>query len=308
MGRYTLRRLLQLIPVFLGTTFIIYVLVWGLSSDPFAGKCGQRPCPQSYITLMTQRYNLDDPLIVQYLKYLGQLLSGDFGRTYAGNEVSQLIADAAPISIRLAITAVFFEAVIGILAGVVSALRGRGFLDTLVLVSTLVLIALPIFVTGLVVRQVLGSDLGWIRTSVPTDATFLELAVPGLVLASVSTAFVARLTRTTMRENVRADFVRTAVAKGLTRRRVVWVHTLRNSLIPVVTFLGTDLGSLLGGAVVTEGVFNIRGLGGLVFQGIQRQDSTIVVGVVVLLVIFYLLANLLVDLLYAVLDPRIRYD
>lgn len=308
MGRYTLRRLLQLVPVFLGTTLIIYVLVWGLSSDPFAGKCGQRTCPASYIAVMTDRYNLDDPLLLQYVKYLGKLLTGDFGQTYAGNEVSGLIAGAAPISIRLALVAVAVEAVIGILAGVVSALRGRGFLDSLVLVSTLVLIALPIFVTGLVVRQVFGAELGWIRTSVPSDPTAFELLVPGLVLASTSMAFVARLTRTTMRENARADFVRTAVAKGLTRRRVVFVHTLRNSLIPVVTFLGTDLGTLMGGAVVTEGVFNIRGLGGLVFGGIQRQDSTIVVGVVVLLVIFYLLANLLVDLLYAVLDPRIRYD
>jgi oligopeptide transport system permease protein len=308
VGRYTLRRLLQLIPVFLGTTLIIYLLVWGLSSDPFAGKCGQRACPPSYVQVMTQRYDLDQPLLVRYVKYLGKLLSGDFGQTYAGNEVSTLIANAAPISIRLAIVAVLVEAVIGVLAGVVSALRGRGFADTLVLVSTLFLISLPIFVIGLVVRQVFGSELGWIRTSVPSDPTFAQLLVPGLVLASVSMAFVARLTRTSMIENFRADFVRTAVAKGLTRRRVIFVHTLRNSLIPVVTFLGTDLGTLMGGAVVTEGVFNIRGLGGLVFTGIQRQDSTIVVGVVALLVIFYLIVNLAVDLLYAVLDPRIRYD
>lgn len=308
MGRYTLRRLLQLIPVFLGTTFIIYWLVWGLSSDPFAGKCGQRECPPSYVQVMTQRYDLADPLPIRYVKYLGKLLSGDFGQTYAGNEVSELIANAAPVSVRLAIVAVVFEAVIGILAGVVSAVRGRGFVETLILVSTLFLISLPVFVTGLVVRQVFGSELGWIPTSVPSDPTFLDLAVPGLVLASLSMAFVARLTRTSMTENFRADYVRTAVAKGLTRRRVIFVHVLRTSLIPVITFLGTDLGTLMGGAVVTEGVFNIRGLGGLVYTGLQRQDSSQVVGVIALLVVFYLLANLVVDLLYAVLDPRIRYD
>ena len=308
MGRYTLRRLLQAIPVFLGTTLIIYYLVWGLSSDPFAGKCGQRACSQSYVDLMTRRMNLDDPVIVQWLKYLGGLFTGDFGRTFSGNEVSDLIANAAPISFRLAIVAVVIEIVIGITAGVVSALRGRGFVDTLILVSTLFLISLPVFVTGLVVKQVFGTELDWIRTSVPSDPTVVDLIVPGLVLGSLSMAFVARLTRTSMMENSRADFVRTAVAKGLSRRRVVVAHILRTSLLPVVTFIGTDLGTLMGGAVVTEGVFNIRGLGGLVYTGIQRQEESQVVGVVVLLVIVYLVVNLAVDLLYAVLDPRIRYD
>lgn len=308
MGRYALRRLLQLIPVFLGTTLIIYYLVWGLSDDPFAGKCGQRECPASYVSLMTQRLNLDDPVILQWLKYLGNLFVGDLGRTFSGNEVSDLIANAAPISLRLALVAVIVEIVIGILAGLVSGLRGRGFVDSLVLVSTLFLISLPVFVTGLVVKQVFGVELGVIRTSVPTDPTLLDLIVPGLVLGSLSMAFVARLTRTSLIENTRADFVRTAIAKGLSRRRVVLAHMLRTSLIPVVTFIGTDLGALMGGAVVTEGVFNIRGLGGLIFTGIQRQEQTQVVGVVALLVIIYLVVNLVVDLLYAVLDPRIRYD
>jgi len=308
VGRYTLRRLLQLVPVFLGTTFIVYFLVWGLSDDPFAGKCGQRECSASYIAQMTERYNLDDPLIVQYLKYLGALLTGDFGQTFSGTEVSTLIATAYPVTIKLALVAVAIEAVIGIAAGVLTGLRGRGFVDNLVLVSTLVLIALPVFVTGLVLRQVLGVELGWIRTSVPADPTLGQLIVPGFVLGSLSMAYVARLTRTSLVENRRADFVRTAIAKGLPRRRVVGVHMLRNSLIPVVTFLGYDIGALMGGAIVTEGVFNIRGIGGLVFRGIEQQDIATVVGIVALLVIVFLLANLLVDLLYAVLDPRIRYD
>jgi oligopeptide transport system permease protein len=308
VGRYTLRRLLQLVPVFLGTTFIVYLLVWGLSDDPFAGKCGQRECSASYIATMTERYNLDDPLVLQYLKYLGSLLTGDFGQTFSGTEVSTLIANAYPITIKLALVAVAIEAVIGIAAGVLTGLRGRGFVDNLVLVSTLVLIALPVFVTGLVLRQVLGVELGWIRPSVPSDPTIGQLLVPGVVLGSLSMAYVARLTRTSLVENKRADFVRTAVAKGLTRRRVVGVHMLRNSFIPVVTFLGYDIGALMGGAILTEGVFNIRGIGGLVFRGIQQQDTATVVGIVALLVIVFLLANLVVDLLYAVLDPRIRYD
>lgn len=308
MGRYALRRLLQLVPVFVGTTFIVYLLVWGISSDPFAGKCGQRACTPSFVAQMTQRYNLDDPLVVQYLKYLGAVLSGDFGQTFSGTEVSALIASSYPITVRLAVVALVVEAVIGLLAGIVSGLRGRGFLDSLVLVSTLFLISLPVFVTGLVVKQFFGVELGLIRTSVPSDPTVFQLLVPGIVLGSLSMAFVSRLTRTSLMENNRSDYVRTAVAKGLTRRRVVGVHLLRNSLIAVVTFLGTDIGSLMGGAIVTEGVFNVRGIGGLVFKGIQQQDIATVVGVVSLLVIVYLLANLLVDLFYAVLDPRIRLD
>ncbi|MBK0866630.1 MAG: ABC transporter permease [Saccharopolyspora sp.] len=308
MGRYVLRRLLQLIPVFIGTTFIIYALVWAVPGDPFAGKCGERACPPSYVAEMTARYNLDDPLIVQYFKYLGQLFTGNFGETYAGVQISDLIANAYPTTVRLAIVALLIEAVIGVLAGILTGLRGKGFLDSLVLISTLFLISLPVFVTGFLLKVWLGTELGLIKTSVGSDPSIGELLVPGFVLGSLSMAYVARLTRTSMMENKRADYVRTATAKGLKPNRVVGVHLLRNSLIPVITFLGTDLGALMGGAIVTEGVFNIRGIGGLVYKAILTKEGMTVTGIVTLLVLVYLLMNLLVDVLYAVLDPRIRYD
>jgi oligopeptide transport system permease protein len=308
MGRYVLRRLLQLIPVFIGTTFIIYLLVWAIPGDPFAGKCGDRGCPPAYIAEMHEKYNLDDPLIVQYFKYLGNLLTGDFGETYSGTAISSLLEQAYPVTVRLAVVALIIEGVIGLLAGVLTGLRGRGFLDNLVLVSTLFLIALPVFVTGFVLQIVLGAELGLIKTTVSSDPSIGELIVPGFVLGSLSMAYVSRLTRTSMMENKHADFVRTAVAKGLAPRRVVGVHMLRNSMIPVVTFLGTDLGALMGGAIVTEGVFNVRGIGGLVYKAITMQEGTTVTGIVTVLVLVYLLMNLLVDILYAVLDPRIRYD
>lgn len=308
MGRYLLRRLLQLIPVFLGTTLIIYLLVWAIPGDPFAARCGDRGCPPAYIEKMRAEYNLDDPLIVQYFKYLGKLLTGDFGETYSGVEVSSLIQQAYPLTIKLALVALVIEGVIGLLAGIVSGLRGKGFVDSLVLVSTLFLISLPVFVTGSVLQIVLGHQLDWINPTVGSNPSIGELIVPGFVLGSLSMAYVARLTRTAMMENKRADYVRTAVAKGLKPNRVVGVHLLRNSMIPVITFLGTDLGALMGGAIVTEGVFNIRGIGGLVFKAITTKEGTTVTGIVTLLVIVYLLMNLLVDILYAVLDPRIRYD
>ncbi len=308
MGRYVLRRLLQLVPVFVGTTFLIYVLVWALPGDPFAGKCGDRPCPDAYVAAMRAEYNLDQNIFIQYGRYLANLLQGDFGETFSGLQVSDLIAAAYPVTIRLALIALLIEAVIGLVAGVLTGLRSGGYLDNVVLVTTLFLIAIPIFVTGYVLQTVLGLRLGIISPTVSADATFGELLVPGFVLGSLSMAYVARLTRTSISENRRSDYVRTAVAKGLTPRRVVGVHLLRNSAIPVITFLGVDLGALMGGAIVTEGIFNIRGIGGLVFRSILTKEGATVTGVVVLLVIVYLLMNLLVDVLYAVLDPRIRYD
>ncbi|WP_199441285.1 ABC transporter permease [Umezawaea beigongshangensis] len=307
MGRYVLRRLLQMIPVFLGTTFLIYVLVWAVPGDPFAGKCGERDCPDSYVSAMREEFNLDDPVVVQYGEYLLNLVRGDFGRTSSGVEVSDRIVETFPVTLRLALVALVVEAVIGITAGVVSGLRNRGFLDSLVLVSTLFLISIPVFVTGYVVQLVFGLQLGWISPTVSTP-TFGGLIVPGLVLASLSMAYVARLSRASISENRRADYVRTALAKGLPQSRIVGVHVLRNSLIPVITFLGTDLGAFMGGAIVTEGIFNVPGIGGLVFRSVQTKEGAMVTGLVTVLVLVYLVMTLVVDLLCAVLDPRIRYE
>jgi oligopeptide transport system permease protein len=309
MGRYVLRRLLQLIPVFIGTTFLIYVLVWALPGDPFAGLCGERRCPDAFMARLTDKYNLNDNIVVQYVKYLGALVQGDFGETFSGQSVGQLISLRFPVSIRLALVAVAIQIVIGVTAGVVTGLRGRGYLDNLVLVSTLFLISLPVFVTGFLLQQVLfKGEWSFLPVTVSTQARWNELLVPGFVLGSLSMAFVTRLTRTSVAEHRRADYLRTALAKGLPKRRIVLVHLLRNSAIPVVTFLGTDLGNLMGGAIITEGIFDIKGIGGLVYQSILQKQGFIVTGVVVLLVLIFLLLNLIVDLLYAVLDPRIRYD
>ncbi|TDV45463.1 ABC transporter permease [Actinophytocola oryzae] len=308
MGRYVLRRLLQLVPVFVGTTFLIFVLVWAVPGDPFTGMCGDRPCPPAFVAAMTDKYNLNDNVIVQYLKYMGALLTGDFGQTYSEQSVGDLIALAAPVSLRLAVVAVAIEAIVGVTAGILTGLRGRGFVDNLVLVSTLFLIAIPTFVTGFVIQIVLGFQLEILTPTVSSDATWGELIIPGFVLGSLSMAYVSRLTRTSIAENRRADYMRTALAKGQPKRRIVGVHLLRNSAIPVLTFLGTDIGNLMGGAIVTEGIFGIHGIGKLVYDGIIDKQGTIVVGVVVLLVVVFLVVNLLIDLMYAVLDPRIRYD
>jgi oligopeptide transport system permease protein len=294
--------------VVIGTTFLIFTIVWALPGDPFASKCGERPCPPEYVQAMTEKFNLDDPLLVQYGKYMLNLIQGDFGETTSGLQVIDQIAQVYPTTIKLAAVAIFFEVVIGITAGVLAGIRRGGLADNLILASTLFVVSIPIFVIGFVLQFIVGIKLGWFPATVSADATLYELLLPGFVLASVSLAYVARLTRTSIVENMRADFVRTARAKGLPRSRIVGVHTLRNSLIPVITFIGVDFGTLLGGAVVTEGIFNIKGVGGLLFGAISRREGAVITGVITVLVLIYLLVSLLVDLLYAVLDPRIRYE
>lgn len=308
MGKYIIRRLLQLVPVVLGATFLIYAMVFSLSGDPTTGKCGERVCPAEFRKAFTEKYNLDDPLLVQYGKYMGNVVKGDLGEAQSGLPVSEELSERYVVTFKLGGMALLIEAVIGIAAGVLAALRKGGFLDALILISTLLLISIPVFVIGNVSQLIFGIQLGWFPVTVPYDPSLFDLFLPALVLASASVAYLARLMRASMAENLHSDYVRTANAKGVPRRRVVGVHAMRNSMIPVITFLGYDFGALLGGAIITEGIFNIYGVGGYIFTGINDKDGIAVVGAVTVLVVIYLLMNLIVDVLYGVLDPRISHD
>lgn len=307
MGWYLVRRIAVMIPVFLGATLLIYGMVFLLPGDPVAAIAGDRPLSPEVAAQLRARYHLDDPFLVQYLRYLVGLLHGDLGRAYSGLPVSAVLAHAFPVTIRLALIALVVEGVLGIGFGVIAGLRQGGIFDATVLVTGLVIIAIPIFVLGFLAQFVFGVRLGWAPVTVGGRATFGRLLLPGIVLGLVSFAYVVRLTRSAVAANAHTDHVRTATAKGLSRPRVVAVHILRNSLIPVVTFLGADLGALMGGAIVTEGIFNIHGVGGVLYQAVTRQEAPTVVSIVTVLVLIYLISNLLVDLLYAALDPRIRY-
>lgn len=307
MQRYLARRILQFIPVFFGATFIVFAMVFALPGDPIRALSGDRPMPESVRTALTERYNLDDPLLVQYGKYMSNAAQGDFGTDFRNREVTEMMKERIPRTARLAGVAFAFELVIGVAAGILAGIKGKGFLDALVRVSTLVLISTPLIVSAFLAQIYLGLKLGWFPIA-GIQQGWKSYLLPGLVLGSLSLAAIARLTRASLVENLRADYVRTATAKGMGRGRVIGIHTLRNSLIATITFLGADLGGLLGGAVVTEGVFNIPGLGGLLFDSIIRQEGTVVVGVITFLVVIYMLTTLIVDILYAVLDPRIRYE
>ncbi|UWE12433.1 ABC transporter permease [Actinacidiphila bryophytorum] len=306
MGRYVIRRLLQMVPVFIGTTLLIFVMVWGLG-DPVAAMFGDRTPDPATAAQIRLEFHLNDPLIQQYWIYMSHVFQGDFGKAWNQQPVTELLKTAYPVTLRLTIVAFVIEAVIGVALGVFAGLRRGRFFDTGVLAMTLIVVSIPTFVTGYVLQYFFGVKWSIVHPSVGEGAPFKDLLMPGLVLAGVSLAYVARLTRTSVAENTRADYLRTAVAKGLPRRRVIVNHMLRNSLIPVVTFLGTDIGNLMAGALVTERIFNIHGVGYQIYQGIVHTSPATVVGFVTILVIIFLLANLLVDLLYAVLDPRIRY-
>lgn len=318
MGRYMIRRVLQFIPVVFGATFLIFAGVFSLAGDPIRALSGDRPIAQSVIDQLRDEYDLDDPLLVQYGKYMGilvddddgvrsGLLTGDFGVDLRGRPVSDIMGDKIRVSAKLGLYAFAIEAVIGIFAGVLSALRKDGFIDTLVKVSTVLVISIPVFVLALLGQYAFGVELRLLPVAGISEG-FKSFIMPSFILAATSLAYIARLTRTSVVENLRADYVRTAKAKGLTRSRVVGIHTLRNSMIPVITFLGIDLGGLMGGAIITETIFNIPGVGREVFNAVGRQDGAVVVGIVTFLILVYMIANLLVDFLYAVLDPRIRYE
>jgi ABC-type dipeptide/oligopeptide/nickel transport system permease component len=307
MGRYAARRLLQLVPVLFGATFLIYAMVFALPGDPIRALFGDRPIPESTVVVLRERYHLNDPLIVQYGKYIGGVLHGDLGEDFRGRQVVRIVAERFPVTLRLAGFAFLFETVLGLIAGVAAGLRRGSFLDNLVLVSTTAIVSVPVFVLGYTTQLLLGVQLRWLPVAGIRDG-WLSYVMPGMVLGALSLAYVARLVRTSLVENLRAGYVRTATAKGLTRRRVVTRHALRNSLVPVVTFLGTDLGTLMAGAIITEGVFNIPGIGRAIFDAVNQQENAVVVGIVTLLVIVFIVSNLLVDLLYAALDPRIRYE
>ncbi|MDD7587115.1 MAG: ABC transporter permease [Corynebacterium glucuronolyticum] len=307
MFRYIGRRLLQMIPVFIGATLLLYSLVFLMPGDPVAALGGDRGISEAARARIEAEYNLDKPFIVQYLLYLKGILTLDFGTTFSGQPVSHVMANAFPVTIKLAVMALAFEAILGITVGVIAGVRRGGIFDSTVLLVSLFVIAVPSFVIGFVLQFLVGVKWGILPVTVGRNESFEALLMPAVVLGALSFAYVLRLTRQSVSENLSADYVRTATAKGMSKSAVMGRHVLRNSLIPVVTFLGADLGALMGGAIVTEGIFGINGVGGSIYQAILKGEPATVVSFTTVLVIVYIIANLIVDLIYALLDPRIRY-
>jgi oligopeptide transport system permease protein len=308
MGRYIARRLLIMIPLLIGTTLLIFAAVYVLPGDPVQALAGPNPVSPSVRQALESRYHLDQSFFAQYWHYLSGLARGDFGVDFHNTPVSSIIAASWPVTAKLALTTWVIEAILGIALGLIAAVRAGKISDLSILAGTTLVLGVPYFIIAYVVQIAVGVKLHWLPVSGIDNGWPVSYIVPAACLALIGLPATSRLTRTSVLENLRADYVDTAVAKGMPNCRVLVRHVLRNSLIPVISLLGLSLGGLLGGTILIEGIFNLPGLGDQVYVGIQQHNGPLVVGISTLLVLIFLVLNLLVDLLYGVLDPRIRVD
>ncbi|MGK4582820.1 ABC transporter permease [Kitasatospora sp. HPMI-4] len=307
MGRYLLRRLGQMVIVLLGATLILFACLFVIPGDPVGSLAGsERSRDPAVIAELHKRYGLDKPVIVQYGTYLGKLAHGDMGEDYTQRRpVTEILGPKLVNTSKLAVVAIVFDAVIGAAVGALAALKRYSLVDTAVTLVTTILVGFPTFVIGMLMLNLFAVQLKWVPViGDPGDP--LQIILPAITLAIVDAALVARLMRGTMLEVLRADYVKTAIAKGVPRRQVLLKHVMRNSVIPVVTYLGISFGGLMGGAIITETIFNWDGIGMAMSTAIQQQNNPVVVGVATWGVAIFVLLNLVVDLLYAMLDPRIR--
>jgi ABC-type dipeptide/oligopeptide/nickel transport system permease component len=334
MARYLLRRLALTIPILLGVSLLVFLMLHSAGGDPAQSILGARADPES-IAKLRQELGLDRPLLVQYVAFLSGAVRGDFGRSYRSNTpVTTEIAARFPATIELAMAAMAIAVVTGVVFGTLAAVRRHSLLDYVSSTVVLLGVSIPTFWLGLILIIIFGLWMRWLPISGRVDPRlgadpslpFLTLAsvlhgnwavakdalrhliLPALTLAAWPAAIVARMTRASLIESLGQDYVRTARGKGLPEQLIVVGHAARNALLPVLTVVGLEFGTLLGGAVVTETIFSWPGLGQLTVTAIGARDYQMVQGVVVLLGAVFVLLNLLVDVLYAVLDPRIRYE
>ncbi len=316
MLRFIARRVVQFIPVFLGVTLILFLMTTVLG-DPIRLRFGERAINPTVYAELQALHGFDKPLWQQYLIYLNDLLHGDLGVSIkSGQTVTSIIQETYPYTMRLALVAITIEIIIGVGAGMISAVKKYSFWDVMVTLSTSILVAMPVFWLGLLLQILFGIKLKeWTNGAfyLPISGasgifpSWAYYILPGITLAAVSTAYAARIMRSQLLEVLNQDYIRTAHAKGLTGSRVLWRHGIKNAMIPVVTFIGLDLGAMLAGAILTETVFNWPGIGYTIFRAIQGRDYPVVFGGTVVILIAVMLVNLIVDISYAFLDPRIRY-
>ncbi|MDR7487080.1 MAG: ABC transporter permease [Armatimonadota bacterium] len=305
MWRYIVKRLLLAFPVVFGVAFVVFAMVRVLPGDPaqiIAGEAATR----EFVEAVRRDLGLDRPLLVQFATFTASLLRGDLGRSVRSRApVTDELWARIPNTVTLTVAGLAVAVTVGVSAGILSAVRPYSLIDTLVMVAALIGLSMPVFWSGLMMILVFAVWLGWLP-AVGTG-TPLHLVLPAVTLGLATAAIIARMTRSSMLEVLRSDYVRTARAKGLAERVVVNRHAFRNALIPVITVVGLQMGGLLSGAVLTESVFAWPGIGRLLVEGILARDYPVVQGAVLLVALAFVLVNLLVDLLYAVVDPRIHY-
>ncbi len=306
MWRYVAKRLALALPVLLGVSVVVFAAIRLIPGDPAQIMAGQA-ATQQVVAEIRRSLGLDQPLPVQYLYFLRNAVRGDLGRSRVnGAPVVEELAQRFPRTVRLAVASILVASVIGIPAGILAATRRQSWVDTLVMAVALVGVSMPVFWLGLNLILVFSVRLGWLPAF--GHETWRHLVLPAVTLGAASSAILARMTRSAMLEVLGQDYVRTARAKGLAERVVVNRHALRNALIPVVTVLGLQLGTLLSGAVLTETVFAWPGIGRLLVDAVLARDYPVIQGAILLIATTFVLLNVAVDVLYGFLDPRIRYE
>jgi peptide/nickel transport system permease protein len=303
---YIVRRLFLLLPVLLGVSLVSFGLLQLVPGDPALILAGEE-ATEEVLTRIRHEYGLNQPLPVQFLAYLRHAVAGDLGISIQSRQpVATLLAQRFPFTLKLAFLAILVSAILGVIAGVVAATRRNSTLDLAALLGSLVGISLPIFWLGLLAILIFSVKLRWLPAG--GTGTLAHLILPALVLGAASSAVIARTTRASMLEVLRQDYVRTARAKGVGERVVIYRHALKNAMIPILTVFGLEFGYNLGGAVLTETVFSLPGVGRLIVEGIFARDYPVVQGALLLVATTFVLVNLLTDVAYAFFDPRIRYD
>ncbi len=304
MLKYILKRLLMAIPVLLGVTFIVFTIMSFTPGDPVQTMLGDNYTQEAYDEI-TEELGLNDPFLVRYVNYVVDLVQGDMGISYSTKRaVSDEIFSRFPATVRLAGAAIFLAVVFGIPLGVISATKQYSFFDSGSMFVALVGVSMPNFWLGIMLILLFAANLGWLPAS--GDKGFLALILPAVTLSANSLATITRMTRSSMLETIRMDYIRTARAKGLRESRVIIHHALRNAMIPVITSVGLQFGFALSGAVLVETVFSWPGIGRLLVDTIKLKDTPVVLGVVVVMAASFTVINLVIDILYACFDPRIR--
>lgn len=304
MPAYVVRRLLVSVLILLGVSFITFVLLYVLPADPVRQIAGRSATAET-VENIRRELGLDRPFIVQYGRYLLGLVQGDLGRSYLQKtEVAELIASRLPATLLLMLGAILAELALGLTLGILAALRRGTMLDQTLMMASFVTVSAPQFVVGLLLLYVFAVKLGWFP--IGGYGTFAHLVLPALTLGILGSGWYSRMMRSSMIEVLRADFIRTARAKGLTRARVILVHALPNAILPVIAMIGIDIGIFMGGIVVVESVFGWPGIGQLAWQAIQRVDIPIIMGVTLVSACAIVLGNLIADPIAPFIDPRIK--
>jgi peptide/nickel transport system permease protein len=307
--RYIIRRLLQAIPVFIGVTLITFILFFIAPGDPARLIAGQRADTET-LARIRSTWGLDKPLPIQYLLFLGRIVRLDFGRSFKTNiPVIESIGERLQATAILALFAFLIAILIGVTAGIISAVKQYSIFDYSAMVIALLGVSAPVYWVGIILLLIFGFNLGWLPLGgYVTEYGLKAVILPAITLGTRPAAYFARLTRSSMLEVIRQEYILTARAKGVSESKIIFKHALRNALIPVVTYAGMVVGDLLTGAVLTETIFAWPGIGRLVVQAIFDRDLPVLQGGVIVIAFIYILANLVVDLSYALIDPRIRYD